>query len=423
MGGPVDSIAKKGREKVALVAGATGLVGKELVKSLLHSGSDDWTLVYGIARQLPYDDYVDNANEVGSRCRYRFLQCDLLDKESTAKKLGDLAGWVTHLFWVTWASEFPLDTPDCCSQNRAMLTNTLNALLIPGLPALQHICIQTGTKHYVSLKAPGLAGPYIEEEILELDDMSKFELIALPTKGGHDHDHEMDAPHMNNFYYDIERLVMERVSQGFVNSWSVHRPGLLFGASSRSYFNVMGSLCVYASLCQHLGMPFHFYGTKFCWEEHYINMSDARMVAGQQIWWVSSSHEPHSNGEAFNAVDAAPFIWKQVWPALASKFGIECKSKETNNWLSEETCYAEIMHGKEQAWDEIVSANGLRKTKIEDLANWGFLDSLFRFSGKLLAAPGKAERLGFMPPCTYTDANTESVLYWVDRYREMRFIP
>jgi nucleoside-diphosphate-sugar epimerase len=397
----VDLIAggRGGGEKVAVVAGATGLVGKELIKSLLCSPSD-WTLIYGIARRPP-----DNADENSHSCKYQFVQCDLLDPEQTTEKLGSLAGQVTHLFWATWASQFPLDMPDCCEQNSAMLMHALNALLTPGSPALCHVCLQTGTKHYVSLKAPGLTGPYLEEEIL----------------GKHNHDHGM-----YNFYYHIERLVMEHAGRGHINSWSVHRPGLLFGASNRSYFNIMGSLCVYGSLCRHLGMPFRFYGTKFCWEEHYIDMSDARVVASQQIWWALSSHDPcGASAEAFNAVDTAPFIWKQVWPALAAKFGIQQESEEKNSWLSEETCYtyAEMMSNKERAWGEIISANALRKTRIEELANWGFLDSLFRFSGKLVAAPGKAERRGFVPLKTYTDANTEAVLYWVDRIREMRLIP
>ncbi|KAJ3704570.1 hypothetical protein LUZ61_008275 [Rhynchospora tenuis] len=416
MAGSADLIAIEGGAKVALIAGATGLVGKELVRSLLCSGSDDWALIYGIARHQPSDD-DDKMKEVDRCSRYRFIQCDLLDREQTAEKLGTMARQVTHLFWATWASQFPLDTPECCAQNCAMLTHALDALLIhtPGSPALRHICLQTGTKHYVSLKAPGLAGPYLEEEIIEEEKMRKLKIMSAERDDG-----DMDG-YKYNFYYAIEKLVMERASQGIVSSWSVHRPGLLFGVSNRSYFNVMGSLCVYATLCQHLGIPFSFLGTKFCWEEHYIDMSDARLVASQQIWWASSSR-PLGNGEAFNAVDAAPFIWKHVWPALASKFGIEHEPEQIN-WLSEETCYVEIMHDKEKAWDEIVAVNGLRKTKVEDLANWGFLDSLFRFSGKLLAAPGKAKGLGFVPPSIYTDTNTEAVLYWVDCMREMRFIP
>ncbi|KAJ3671386.1 hypothetical protein LUZ60_007465 [Juncus effusus] len=328
----------------------------------------------------------------------RTTNCDLLDHDQTVEKLSPLAGQVTHLFWVTWASQFPIDTPECFVQNWTMLSNTLNALLNVPLHTLRHVSLQTGTKHYVSLEAPGLNGPYIEED--------KNGQTELENDGN-----------TNNFYHAMEILVTEQARRGII-SWSVHRPGLLLGASERSFFNIVGTLCVYASLCQHINMPFYFYGTKFCWEEQYIDMSDARLVASQHIWWASLS-PLLGKGEAFNTIDSTPFIWKEVWPELASKFGFE-KTEETN-WVSDERRYSEIMNDKEELWEEIIDKNGLRKTKIEELVNWEFLDSLFRFPGKLMASSEKAKHFGFEPACDYTAI--DSVLYWVDCMREMRLIP
>ncbi|XP_072966837.1 3-oxo-Delta(4,5)-steroid 5-beta-reductase [Typha angustifolia] len=391
---------KKTEKKVALVAGSTGLVGKELVRVL--SESADWELVYGVARKAPSDGGLREGH-VG---KYRFLECDLLDVGETRERVGPLAEHVTHLFWVTWASQFALDTVDCCDLNRAMISNALDALLRPprsngdrvGSTSLRHVSLQTGTKHYVSLKEIGTnnhGDPYAEES----------PRVAGANSGSANH----------NFYYAVEDVLRDRFHcERSIMSWSVHRPGLLFGLSERSHFNVIGTLSVYAAICSHLHLPFLFCGTRHCWEDPFIDASDARLVARQHIWWASSPLRSPGRPETFNAVDDASLTWKEVWPALAARFGLPSPSTCT-----EEVNYCKLMEGKREVWDEIVRNEGLKVTKMEDLANWGFLDALFRFPGKLLASPAKARRLGFA--ATYSAV--DSVLYWVDRMREERLIP
>ncbi|XP_010913082.1 (S)-8-oxocitronellyl enol synthase CYC2 [Elaeis guineensis] len=396
------AVARSVEGKVALVAGATGLVGRELVRALLLPSSA-WKLVYGVARRPPDDD--------DDHERYRFLTCDLLDRGETMEKLSPLAEKVTDVFWVTWASQFPLDTRECCDQNRAMLSNALDALLLPvPSPALAHLALQTGTMHYVSIKQAAAAGchVYYEEE--------------SPRVGEEDH----------NFYYALEDLVKERLGGGGrrIASWSVHRPGLLLGSSRRSHFNLMGSLCVYASICKHLGLPFRFHGLRRCWVEPYMDASDARVVANQNLWWASvvssstSSSLPSTPSsslycQAFNAVNGTAFTWKEVWPALAAKFGLSLQADDDDELVSEETSYSRLMEDKGAAWEEIVAKDSLRPSQMDDLANWAFLDMVFRFPAKILVSSGKAHRLGF----TTSYAALESLLYWVDRMREERLIP
>lgn len=398
--------ARSGEGKVAMVAGSTGLVGRELVRALLLPSSA-WELVYGVARRPPDDDDDDE--------RYRFLACDLLDRGETVEKLSPLAEQVTHLFWVTWASQFPPDTQECCDQNRAMLSNALDALLpVPG-PAIAHLALQTGTNHYVSIKhataaAASCSHVYYEEE--------------SPRVGEEVH----------NFYYVLEDLVKERLGGGSggrggrrIASWSVHRPGLLLGSSRRSHFNMMGSLCVYASICRHLGLPFRFHGLRRCWEEPYMDASDARLVADQNLWWTSVVSASTSSSssllsaaadcQAFNAVNGTAFTWKEVWPALAAKFGLH--ADDGDDLVSEETSYGRLMEDKGTAWEEIVAKESLRPTRMDDLANWAFVDNVFHYPAKMLVSAGKARRLGFAT--TYTAL--ESLLYWVDRMREERLIP
>ncbi|KAF9599137.1 hypothetical protein IFM89_035416 [Coptis chinensis] len=361
---------------VALISGVTGLVGKQIAKSLTALG---WK-VYGVARNpdvLPIQD-----------SDYHFITCDLLDPIQSMKKLS-LLGDITHIFWVTWASEFPLDSQECSDQNKAMLSNALDGIL-PRAKELKHVSLQTGTKHYVSIG--GLSNNtnaccYIEE--------------TPRTADGH------------NFYYALEDLLMERLS-GKV-AWSVHRPGLILGSSRRTIYNVMGCLGVYGTICKHLNLPFVFGGTRECWEEVYVDGSDARLVAEQHIWASTNYDASSKEGRAFNAINGTRFTWKEIWPALAIKFGVDT----SDNMFSSSFLFSEFMVDKRDAWEEIVTKEGLCQTKIEDLANWAFLDTLFRCPAKMLANRDKANRHGF----TTTYQTVDSILYWIAYMREERLIP
>ncbi|XP_020216479.1 iridoid synthase CYC2 isoform X2 [Cajanus cajan] len=344
-------------KNVAIIFGVTGLVGRELARRLLLEPS--WK-VYGIARN------PETPPTLKSPC-YHFISCNLLNPLETQKKLCDLHD-VTHVFWVTWASQFPLETQESCEQNKAMMSNALNSMLSIA-KGLKHVSLQTGTKHYVSLMAP------FDEEKLKL----------------HYCYHE-DFPRMGrslNFYYALEDLLMEKLS-GKV-SWSVHRPGLLLGSSVRSFYNFMGSLCVYGAICKHLRLPFVFGGTKKCWEEAYIDGSDARLVADQHIWAATKGDIVSNNGQAFNSINGPCFIWKEVWPIVGKKLGVQVPQ----DILVENFWFSKAMAGKHQVWEEIVEANGLVHTTLENLANWEFLDALFRFPLKLFGSRDKVDELGF----------------------------
>ncbi|XP_045823884.1 3-oxo-Delta(4,5)-steroid 5-beta-reductase [Trifolium pratense] len=372
--------ATKEKKSVAIIFGVTGLVGRELAKKLLLESS--WK-VYGIARN---QDTLPNTLLSPS---YNFISCDLLNPLETQKKLSSLQD-VTHVFWVTWASQFPLDTQESCDQNKAMMSNALDSLL-SNAKNLKHVSLQTGTKHYVSLQAP-------------FDEQKKL------------YYYKEEFPRMSsgtNFYYALEDLLIEKLN-GKVY-WSVHRPGLLFGNSIRSFYNFMGSLCVYGSICKKLKIPFVFGGTKECWEEPYIDGSDARLVADQHIWAATKSSIVSTNGQAFNSINGPSFTWKEIWPIVGKKLGVQVPQEMVvGNFL-----YSKAMFEKQQVWEEIVEENGLVKTKVENLANWEFLDALFRFPFKLMGSRDKVEEFGF--GARYKTLN--SILYWIDCMRDEKVIP
>ncbi|KAJ8749751.1 hypothetical protein K2173_012302 [Erythroxylum novogranatense] len=219
-----------------------------------------------------------------------------------ARRLSSKLKWkvydVTHMFWVTWATLYPLDSRECCEENKAMMSNALNAIL-PRAKSLKHVSLQTGMKHYVSLK-----GPFNNKE-------ARFYNEDCPR-----------AIAIYNFYHVLEDLLRERLTGNNV-PWSVIRPGLLMGSSNRTLYNVIGSLCVYGAICKHLNIPFVFGGIRECWEEVCINGSDARLVAENHIWAATKDEIYSFDGQAFNSINGLSFTWKEIWPVIGTKLGVQ----------------------------------------------------------------------------------------------------
>ena len=369
--------AEAAADCVAIIFGVTGLVGREIARRLISKNK--WK-VYGVARR--YESFpILSPN-------YHFISCDLLNPQETENKLSMVQD-VTHMFWVTWTGEFPLDSRECCEQNEAMVSNALNVILAKS-KALKHVSLQTGMKHYLSLRGP-----------FDVKQVSIYDEKCPRTSEGY------------NFYYALEDLLKRRLA-GKV-AWSVLRPGLLTGSSNTALYNIMGCLAIYGAICKDLNLPFVFGGTRECWEEVFIDGSDARLVAEQHIWAATDDGISSTDGQAFNAINGPSFTWKEIWPVLGKKFGAEVPEEMFSN----DFWFAKAMSDKKEAWQEIVVKEGLVHTEMEDLANWEFLDILFRFPMKMLGTRGKADRLGFTMRCE----TLESILYWVDFMREEKMIP
>lgn len=377
--------SEKSHKHVAAIFGVTGLVGKELATKL--TSKSEWK-VYGIARN---PDRVKPIN----RSNFHFIRCDLEDPIESQQKLSSLVD-VTHMFWVTWASQSPYDSRKCCDQNKVMMSNALDAVLSGAKKSLKHVSLQTGLSHYVPSQGP--FDDYDDDEVRFFDE---------------------ECPRVSyekaNFYYVLEDLLKERLESRV--AWSVHRPGLLLGSSCRTFYNFMGSLCVYGTICRYLDKPFVFGGARKRWEESSIDGSDSRLVAEQHIWAATNEDLYSTDGEAFNAVNGSDFTWKKIWPTLGKRFG--ARVPDDDDVLSEEFRYSEAMADKGRVWEEIVEKEGLVQTKMEDLANWEFLDILFRCPVRLLATRDKADRLGF----TLRYKTLDSIFYWLEAMKSDKLIP
>ncbi|CAI9104316.1 OLC1v1002960C1 [Oldenlandia corymbosa var. corymbosa] len=362
-------------QSVALIVGVTGIVGNSLAEilPLADTPGGPWK-VYGLARRPRPSWNADHPVE--------YIQCDISDLEDTQSKLSPLSD-ITHVFYVTWASRST--ELENCEVNGKMLRNLLS-VIIPNCPNLKHICLQTGRKHYI--------GP--------------FELFG---KVSYDPPYHEELPRLEgpNFYYVLEDILFEEVEKKEGLTWSVHRPGKIFGFSPFSGMNIVETLCVYAAICKQQGIPLKFPGCKAAWDG-YSDCSDADLVAEHQIW---AAVDPYAKNEAFNVSNGDVFKWKHFWPVLAEQFGVEC-----GGYVGEDLSLQEMMKDKGPVWDEIVREEGLVPTKLEDVGIWWFADVVLKYPC-LLDTMNKSKEHGFLGFRNSKNA----FISWIDKQKAYKVVP
>ncbi|GLU04162.1 hypothetical protein SLE2022_213230 [Rubroshorea leprosula] len=369
--------ALRSYQSVGLVVGVTGIVGNSLAEILPLSDTPGgpWK-VYGVARRPRPNWNADHPIE--------YIQCDVSDPADTEAKLSQLTD-VTHVFYATWANRSTEE--ENIEANGGMLRNVLRAV-IPNAPNLRHICLQTGTKHYI--------GP--------------FELFGKIES--HDPPFTEDLPRLNapNFYYTLEDVLFEEAEKKEGLTWSVHRPDVIWGFSPYSMMNLIGTLCVYAAICKHEGKPLLFPGSKAAWE-CYSNASDADLIAEHQIW---AAVDPYARNEAFNVHNGDVYRWKQLWKVLAEQFGIEEYGFEEGKNLG----LSEMMKGKERVWEEIVRENQLQETSLVEVGGWWFVDWVLGGQAPL-ASMNKSKEHGFLGFRNSKNA----FISWVDKMKAYKIVP
>lgn len=273
-----------------------------------------------------------------------------------------------------------------------MFQNVLDSV-IPNCPNLQHVSLQTGRKHYL--------GP--------------FELYG---KVAHDPPFHEDLPRIDapNFYYTLEDILFKAVEEkgkeeGEKLTWSVHRPGTIFGFSPFSMMNIIGTLCVYAAICKHENVPFKFPGCKEAWD-NYSDVSDADLIAEQHIW---AAVEPYAKNEAFNISNGDVFKWKHFWKVLCEQFEVENGGFDEN---AEKVTLVEMMKGKEGVWDEIVREKGLLVTKLDEVGVWWFVDMMLG-SECMLDSMNKSKEHGFLG---FRNSKS-SLISWIDKMKGYKIVP
>ncbi|CAL0319041.1 unnamed protein product [Lupinus luteus] len=362
---------------VALVIGVTGIVGNSLAEilPLADTPGAPWKL-YGVARRPRPSWNSDHP--------INYIQCDISDPDDAQSKLSVLTD-VTHIFYVSWTKQ--ITEAENRNVNGAMLRNVLTSV-IPNAPNLRHVSLQTGTKHYL--------GP--------------FELFGKVNP--HDPPFTEDLPRLDfpNFYYTQEDILFEEVNKKENLTYSIHRPHFIFGFSPYSFMNIIGTLCVYAAICKHEGLPLKFPGTKEAWE-CYSTASDADLIAEQHIW---AAVDPNARDEAFNCSNGDVFKWKHLWEVLAEQFEIEEYGYEEGSNLKLE----ELMKDKGPVWDEIVKENELLPTKLEEVGDWWFSDLILGMDS-VLDSMNKSKEHGFLG----FRNSKNSFITWIDKTKAYKIVP
>ncbi|KAK8943412.1 3-oxo-Delta(4,5)-steroid 5-beta-reductase [Platanthera guangdongensis] len=369
---------------VGLVIGATGIVGMSLVEilPLPDTPGGPWK-VYAVSRR-PRVSWIPSSSDGFA---VENIYCDVSDSADAVAKLSPLTD-VTHLFYAAWSNRESEE--ENIAANSAMLRNVLDALL-PSAPNLQHVCLQTGRKHYIG----------------------SFECLGKVK--AHDPPFHEDLPRLPvpNFYYAQEDILLESLrSRDGAVSWSVHRPAVIFGFAPTSLMNLIGTLCVYAAICKHEGEPLRWPGSRVVWEG-FSDVSDADLIAEQQIW---AAVDPYAKNEAFNCSNGDVFKWKQLWTTLAEQFELESVGYRGED----ERFKLEVaMKGKEELWEKIVQDNQLSPTRLEEIGNWWFADIMLNIEEEHLDTMNKSKEHGFLG-----FRNTQnSFISWIDKMKGYKIVP
>lgn len=348
-------------DRTALVAGATGVVGRYLLRHLLDEGG--WNVV-AVSRRIP--DVTGD---------FLHVVVDLLDPDACRAALAPLSG-VTHVFYAGFVQV--ADAAEHRSRNVAMFTNLVTAVEAAA-PALRHVHLVEGTKWYGSHLGPFLT-PAREHH---------------PRHAG------------TNFYFD-QHDWLEARQRGKPWTWSAVRPHAVCGFSVGSPMNLALALAVYGTLCRELGLPFSHPGPGANFHALY-QLTDSTLLARSMAWMATS---PQAANQVFNITNGDLIRWENLWPRLAAFFGVEAGEHRPFS-------LRETLGGRAADWDRIVARHGLQPHAYDQVAGWGFADFVFGSTWDIVSDTGKARRAGF---CETVDSE-QMLLDLLAAFRRARVIP
>ncbi|TCM96891.1 nucleoside-diphosphate-sugar epimerase [Paenibacillus sp. BK033] len=347
--------------KTALVVGANGVIGRNLID---HLGTlSDWDII-GVSRRGGEDSE-----------RVRYIAVDLLDEKDTRERLSGLTD-VTHIFYAayqdrpTWA--------ELVAPNLAMLVNAVNAIE-PIAPNLRHISLMQGYKVYGAHLGP----------------------FKTPAR-------ETDAYHMPPEFNVDQQQFLERRQPGSSWTWSALRPSVVCGFGLGNPMNLAMVIAVYASMSKELGLPLRFPGKPGAYHS-LLEMTDANLLARATVW--AATDERCAN-QAFNITNGDLFRWNELWPKIAAYFDLETAPPLP---MSLEL----VMADKEPLWNAMIDKYDLRNISYKDVSSWRFGDFVFSWDYDFFADGSKARRFGF-----HDFIDTEQMFIDIfEDFRKRRVIP
>ncbi len=347
--------------KTALVVGANGVIGRNLIDYLITL--PEWNII-GVSRR--------GGEDAG---RLRYVAADLLNEEDTLAKLGNLTT-VTHIFYAayqdrpTWAELVP--------PNLAMLVNVVN-VIEPIAPNLAHISLMQGYKVYGAHLGP----------------------FKTPAR-------ETDANHMPPEFNIDQQQFLEQRQPGTTWTWSALRPSVVSGFALGNPMNLAMVIAIYASMSKELGLPLRFPGKPGAYNS-LLEMTDANLLARATVW--AATDERCAN-QAFNITNGDLFRWNELWPKIAAFFELETAPPLP---MSLEV----VMADKEALWNFMVGKYDLMRNSYMDVSSWRFGDFVFSWDYDFFSDSSKSRRFGF-----HEFVDTEKMFMDIfEQFRQRKVIP
>lgn len=344
----------------AIVAGASGLVGRCIVEQLLKQGG--WNII-GLGR---------HPQKLGG---VRWVTVDLADAADCRGALGGLSE-TTHIFYAG-RYDHPEGVPESVEINTAMLINLVDA--VEPVARLQHVHAVHGSKYYGHQLGP-VAVPMVESQA---------------------------RANNRNFYFNQEDFLIERARSG---GWrySTSRPHSFCDPAIDHPRSIGLVIAVYAAIQRELWLPLNFPGSEAGF--HALTQFTDLALLGRSLVWMAT--EPRCANQSFNVVNGDTPRWSELWPDFAAAFGM--KSGEPQNiklehWIKD----------KGPVWDAVVRKHQLRATDVHQIALWPYGDYQFSPQWDVTSSMEKARKLGFNDMVDTRDMFRKQF----DNYRAQRIVP
>lgn len=321
---------------VALIAGATGLIGRRIAEHLQRSG---WEVI-GLCRRPVAGGAV------------RLIGVDLTDAGDCRDKLAALDN-VTHVFYAA-RYDHPEGVAESVDTNAVMLSNLVEALE-PAAAGLRHVHAVHGTKYYGHHLGP----------------------VTVPAR---EDSPRAPAP---NFYYAQEDFLRER-QRGKRWTYSTSRPHSFCDASWSEPRNIGLLIAVYAAILRELGLPLGYPGTEKSFRV--ATQFTALPLLARALAWMAT--EPRCANQAYNIVNGDAPSWSDLWPRFAAYFGMQVGPAQPVR-------LADTIAGKDGVWQAVIRKHGLRPTALQSLVLWSYGNYVFAPEWDIISDASKARGHGF----------------------------
>lgn len=328
-------MSEKHPPKVALVAGASGIVGSQLVNTLLQH---QWQVI-GLSRHRAAPDAA-----------IPFVQVDLLDEQDSARALQSL-NQVTHLFYSAWIDA--ANWQEMVAPNVTMLRHLVSNL--EAVAPLETVSLMQGYKVYGAHLGP----------------------FKTPAR-------ESDPPVAGAEFNAAQQAWLSEFQRGKAWSWQALRPGVVGSTVSGNAMNLALSIALYASICKQHALPLRFPGCERCWHS-IVDYTDATLLAEATLWAATA---PAARNQVFNVNNGDLWRWCELWPRIADWFGLVCAPPVR---LS----FRQLFSDYRVSWQTMAQQHQLVQPDIARLADGQFADFVFSWDYDMFGDGSKLRRAGF----------------------------